>query len=199
MTTRRRHSGSRLARSFTLVEVMVSLIILALLAAMIVPRFTRTDRRQFERVVEQVADLLIVYAQRDRLSRKPVGLFYDTEERWLSLLLLDDIDAPNTDEFGWRRDPTASPVKLPDEIIHVQAYEDRQFIDIATWPLSNRLDQARPTIELEIGTEDHFATLTLMPYAVTPRVRYSEDLRRRPVGPREPIDLDRGGRNREDW
>jgi len=199
MTSHTRHSGTRPQRAFTLVEITVSLVILAILAAIVIPRFTRTERRQFGRVVEQVSDLLIVYAQRDRLSRMPVGLYYDSEEQWLTVVLLDDPDAPGTDEFGWRRDPTISPVKMPEEVNEIAAYENGEFIDIATWPLTNRNDQTRPKIELEIDTDRHYAVLTLEPHAVAPRVRYGDSNIRQPPSPRDPIDLDRGGRNREQW
>lgn len=194
------HSGRAARRAFTLLEVTVAVVILAILAAMIVPRFSGTERRRFEAVVDQVADMLIVYAQRDRLTSKPVGIFHDLERHWLTIVLLEDPDTPGTDEYGWRVDPTVTPVKLPEEITEVFAYEDYELIDITQWPLTSRSDQRRPVVEMEIGTDTRSATLTLSSHAVTPKVTYSYATRRSTGDDRrEPIDLDRGGRNREDW
>ncbi len=192
------HSAVRLG--FTLIEVTVATVIIVILAAMIIPRFSGTERRQFEAVVEQVSDMLVVYAHRDRMNRQPVGIFHDYERNWLTVVLLEDEEAPGTDQYGWRVDPIVTPVKLPDDITEVFATEDHNMVDITQWPLTNRSDQSRPTIALEIVSASYSATLTLEPHAMAPRVSYSFDTQRRGgANARDPINLDRGGRNREEW
>lgn len=192
------HPVRRTTTGFTLIEITVALVIVVVMASLIVPRFTGTERRHFESVAEQVSDLMMVYAQRDRLSHKQIGIFHDPQRHWLTVVLLEDEDGPNTDQYGWRVDPLVPPVKLPDNV-EVVAYEDGQMIDFSHWPITNRTDQTRPMVQLALSTDEYSATVTLSPHDVSPKMWLSSGIGSRESSYRKPLELDSGGRNREEW
>jgi prepilin-type N-terminal cleavage/methylation domain-containing protein len=184
-------------RGFTLIEVMVTVVIIALMAAMIVPRFAGNDVRSFKLAVEQVSDLLMMYAQHESLGQKIVGLHQNAGDNSLELLLLDSQDL--TGRTGdWTTDPFVKPVKLPTFMLEtdVEIYADNERVDLTEAPLSNELGKDRPTIMIVLRGANENAAITLYPYAVSPEVvsSYSNTS----TG-RMPIDLDTTGHGREDW
>jgi len=52
-------------RAFTLIEVIIAVAIIAVMAAAIVPRLTRTTKSEHETAVEKMMDLLSLYAFRE--------------------------------------------------------------------------------------------------------------------------------------
>jgi prepilin-type N-terminal cleavage/methylation domain-containing protein len=195
MRSPRRHHG------FTILELTVVLLVIAMMAVMIVPRLTTTRKRTFENTVEQIADLMLMYAQRESLGQRPVGLRLERDRNGDSRLLLEtlDIDPNNASDQTWRRDRFVNPVVLP-SVIDVDSLlirADDEFVDIEDRPLMNTPGETRPHIEISLRTVDsaHSAILSLAPHALAP-VRLSGDGRgERPTA----IDLDQGGFGREDW
>ena len=186
-------------RGFTLLEVMVVVLILALLATITVPRVTGMARREFDLAADQVADLLTMFAQRDNLGQRPVGLWYDESRRSLALVVLDVIDPESRTEADWQIDPFVDPVRLPDivDASSLMVMADGEAAYIADWPLSHTPGEARPTIEVYFQSFDrsHRVTLVLQPYDVAPQ-RMDRSGR---AQARLPVDLDAAGRSREDW
>ncbi len=183
-------------RGFTLLELLVVLVILALLFGMIVPRFAGTERRALQLASDQVADLLTMYAHRATLGQKPVGVGYDPERRAIMLLVIDiDLDRPDQ-PADWQVDRLVTPVKLPSTVDLLDARADGEPVDLALWPIANRPGKDRPTIEITLGGRDGETTVVLAPHALAPRQIDPDE-----VGPavRMPIDLDAAGRHREEW
>ncbi len=184
-------------RGFTLLELLVVLVILALLFSMIVPRFAGTDRRALQLVSDQVADLLTMYAHRATLGQKPVGVGYDPERRAIMLLVIDiDLDRPDQ-PADWQVDRLVTPVKLPSTVDLFDARADGEPVDLALWPIANRPGKDRPTIEITlVGRDGETTAVVLAPHAIAPRQINPDE-----VGPavRMPIDLDAAGRHREEW
>jgi type II secretory pathway pseudopilin PulG len=178
--------------------VLVVVIMLAILAGMIIPRLSTNDRRQFRLAVDQAADLLTMYAQRQSLGQKIVGLQQDAHANALQLLLLDyDNNNPGS-PANWRSDVYVKPVKFPPFMRpeNVEIWADGEYLDTSNWPLSTELGQDRPMIEIVLSGAGETARLVLAPYAVAP-VNIN-DLRDG-AGVRERIDLDASGQSREDW
>ncbi|MDY7108385.1 MAG: type II secretion system protein [Planctomycetota bacterium] len=191
-----RRTGSR---GFTLLEVIVVVAILALLATLTVPRVTGMARREFDLTVDRVADLLMMFAHRDNLGQKPVGIMYDESRRALMLVVLDIDDPEQRHSATWQIDRYVDPVKLPDivDATSLVATADGEMAYIADYPLSHTPGEARPTIEIYFQSYDgeYSSTLVLQPYDVAPK-RLD---RSRQAQARMPIDLDAAGRSREDW
>jgi len=180
---------------FTLLEVIVVISILALLATMMVPRLTGTARRTFDLTADQVADLLLMFAQRDSLGQNPVGIRYDADRRELQLVTLQRYDGGS----DWRVDRFVIPVELPGIIDEDRfgVYADGEWVDVRDWPLSHTPGETRPSIEVTLATidGDYETSVVLSPHAVAPRRSDRTDA----VALRTPIDLDSAGRSREDW
>lgn len=191
-----RQSRFAAARAFTLIEMMVVVIILALLFSMIIPRFAGSERRTLQTAADQVADLLLMYAQRASLDHRPVGVWYDADRRAIMLMIVD-IDEQRPDApADWRLDRLVTPVRLPATVELLEARADGEPVDLALWPISNRPGQQRPTIEITLGAFEHETTVMLAAHAIAPRrIDWDDDV----PALRIPIDLDAEGRTREEW
>ena len=179
---------------------MVVVVILAIMSTLAIPRLTGTTRRTFELSVDQVADLLTMYAQRDNLGQKPVGLWYDADRRQLEMVVLDVDEAGPDGEADWRSDGFVKPVRFPDEVDgrNLLVFADGESLDISdpTRPLYHTPGENRPTLEITLQSTDeaYQATLILTPHAIAPRRVDDQTL-----NVRAPVDLDAAGRSREEW
>jgi prepilin-type N-terminal cleavage/methylation domain-containing protein len=187
---------------FTLLEMVVVVSIIALLATLAVPRLSGMDRREFNHTVDQVADMLTMYAQRDNVGATPIGIELRRTNRGYELalrLLMRESDASES-TAEWVDDRLVAPVLLPEvvdpEMVLVVA--DHESVDIRETPLSHTPGEDRPLISITLYSRDglHTATLHLDPHAVVPRrkTEYSFVTERL-----ESVDLDAEGRSREDW
>ena len=184
--------------AFTVLEMMVVLMILAILATLAVPRLTGTARREFRLAVDQVSDLLTMFAQREQLGRRPVGLRYETADHRLALVVLDS-DPDETDVVAaWTHDRHVSPIALPPHVFVQEVTADGDAVDINDWPLSTAPSERRPTIAITLLNErdGEVATLVLAGHAIVP-----QEIGAAAAGVyiAEPEDLDAAGRSREDW
>jgi len=185
---------------FTLIEMIVVIIVLSIVMAIALPRLTSSGNREFDQAADEVANLLMMFAQRDSLSPRPVGLYY-SESIGQVLIMVNDIDERYPDRPAeWYPDPTVPPVKLPDIVdpSSVLVFADDELVDIRQWPLSHTPGQPRPTIEIQFASEgrDLITSLYLPHYALAPR-RSDDDGDMMTL--RYPIDLDQAGRSREEW
>lgn len=189
---RRRHVR---ARGFTLLEVIVVTVVLAILATLIVPRMTGNQQREFRATVDKVGDLLTMYGQRQNLGQKIVGIRHDPRENSVLLIELDD---DGSGFANWRVDPYVKPVRLPTfmSATDIEFYRDGEAFDCVSWPLTSEPGQERPSIEIYLRNEADMASLMLSPHGVSPIIvngPNSSGISRRP------IDLDAEGRSREQW
>jgi len=172
----------------------VVVVIIAIMATLAVPRLASQGRRAFDLTADQVSDVLMMFAQRDQLGKKPVGLRYDAERRWLQMVVLEGDPTDSSVMAEWQPDRFVAPVKLPDMVdgstFTIRA--DYEVIDTQDWPLSHTPGDDRPTIEISFESIDqvHYVTLVLGPHAVT--AKRSDEARMA-------VDLDAAGRSREDW
>lgn len=181
---------------FTLIELTVVIIIIAIMASVALPRLTGNRDREFELVADRVADLLMMYAQRESLGTKPVGLREDITNHQLVLMILD-LDERQVDaQATWRVDRFARPVKLPPDVIIVDIQADGQPVDISQWPLQTVPGKKRPAIAVILEGDDRIITIALASHALAPIKVYGDTYLEFLGGP---IDLDAAGRDREDW
>jgi prepilin-type N-terminal cleavage/methylation domain-containing protein len=190
-------SSPLVRRAFTLLEVIVVIAVLAVLATMIVPQLKGNDRREFRHAVDQVADLLTMYAQRQSLGEKVVGIGHDRSQNWLTLMVIDTDNISGV-TGAWRMDRYVDPVKFPNFMTanDVAIVADGDHYDASQWPLSSEIGKDRPVIEISLRGAGESAVVTLQPYGVSPVVAASFGgtgvIRTR-------MNLDTGGHSREDW
>jgi len=188
-------------RAFTLIEVTVVVVILVLLASLTVPRLAGTARKEFDHVVDQVADLLLMYAQRDQLGRGAVGLTrVRNDKEGVDEILLVKLESYEQDErtiSQWVADPLTPPVRLPSIVDRngIIILIEGEPVDLSWAPVTHQIGEDRPTIEITLRSIDgeQKATLLLSPHALAPE-RIDQGA---PV--RTPLDLDAAGRSREEW
>ena len=101
-------------RAFTMVELIVVVVILAIAAVAIVPKFSGTARQDADNSVERVAELLRMFAFRESLGSQQVALWRDPADGRIHLLVKDGMgDAEGTPD--WRADRFAAPVASTSE------------------------------------------------------------------------------------
>jgi prepilin-type N-terminal cleavage/methylation domain-containing protein len=191
----RRHNP----RAFTLIEMIIVIAIVAIMATMMVPRFLSHDRRQLHAAADGVADLLIMFAQREAMSGRPTGIWHDVDRNWIVLMTLDrEVDAVG-EPAVWQPDHAVMPVKLPAivEVDGVQALADGEPIDFSEWPVVTEPGRPRPSVEISLITDEGLMrTIALPAHGIAP---YVSETGYDMVDLRSPIDLDAEGRHREDW
>jgi prepilin-type N-terminal cleavage/methylation domain-containing protein len=181
---------------FTLMEIMIVVVVLALLATMAIPRFADNDKRRFKMAVEQVADLLTMFAQRQMLEDRLVGISYDPG-RHAILLVRQETHPPDGLPPVWEVDPYVQPVLLPDEVELIEVSADGDPVDIVQWPLASAPQEERPAVSLTLESPMYLTTISLAPQGITPE---ATGLDAAPGATAyQPVDLDSAGRTRDTW
>lgn len=183
--------------AFTLIEIIVVMVLLAIMASLTVPRMLGNDERQFKLAVDQVGDLLTMYAQRQTLAQKVVGLTHDRSANRLMLVSLDP-QGDSLSSGNWIVDRYVQPVVLPSFMLEsdVTISMNGEIIDTTEYPASSDVGQERPWIEITLRGAGQTATVSLSPYGVSPMILAGSQSR---GAYRAPYDLDNTGRSREDW
>ncbi len=182
---------------FTMLEVIVALLVFAIIGALAIPRLSSNLRREVVGTLDEIEDLLTMFAQREMLAETPVQLWYDPDARWILVSNLEDPDEPGRGEPPvWVPDRYISPVRIPDQCELLPPLVDGESLGGQTWTIVSRPGEARPDIQLSLYHEGETFTVGLPTYAITPwrsdaLVEIAED--------RQPVDLDGLGRYREDW
>ncbi|MCA9295185.1 MAG: prepilin-type N-terminal cleavage/methylation domain-containing protein [Phycisphaerales bacterium] len=197
MNTIRRTSRTT-RRGFTLLEMMVTITILVVFASITVPRLFGNQKREFDVFVEQMSDLLMMFAQRDNLSTQAVGIVMNKDKQQIYLQLLLPNEQDNSLPPTWTFDKYVRPVSIPAfiGIEGVRFYEDGREIDITDWPLTSPANGQRPDVRVTIETRELSTTLQLTPHDVLPK-RVGEGTEVDEL--RVPIDLDKEGRDTDPW
>ena len=181
-----------------MIELIVVLVLIAIMAALAVPRMTGNEQREFKLAVDQVSDLLTMFAQRQNLGQKMVGIYHDRQRHSIELVILDTDGDPANHTATWRRDVYVQPVVLPrfmdDSDIAITMNGDA--VDASEYPITCEIGEERPWVEVGMRGAGERALITLAPYGVAPSLSASFGS----TGVhRAKVDLDNAGRSREDW
>lgn len=145
-------------RAFTLVEMIVVIIILAVLASVIAPRLSGQTERAAEGEAVAVQRLLTAAAERAALTGgQGVGIQYVRGERGSTISIVQRQTAPagsaQLTDPAWRPDALAAPVELSHlELKHAAA--DGRRLDSSRWLVPMGGAQARPAIGLSLAPRD---------------------------------------------
>ncbi|MCZ6836319.1 MAG: type II secretion system protein [Planctomycetota bacterium] len=181
---------------FTLVEMIIVIVLIGIMAAMTLPRLTGNRDRMFDLATDQVGDLLMMYAQRESLGRRPIGLWEDTMNHRLVLMVLDQDEMSTETTSAWVIDRYVKPVVLPDDVNILDVQAEGQSVDISQWPLQTEPGKNRPAIAIVLEGPERVVTIVLASHALAP-FKVNGDNYFDSLG--GPIDLDSDGRDREDW
>ena len=181
-------------------ELIIVIIVIAMIMSITIPRLVSHGRRELQVAADQLLDMLTMFAQREALSGRPVGIWHDADRHQIVLLILDIDEADPSEPAQWRPDRTVRPVPLPESVDvkrGVAATVDGRPVDISQWPIATEPGKPRPRVEVSLFDDDgRVKTVVLPSHALAP---YLLDDRRAVLALREPVDLDAAGRHREDW
>ncbi|MBG81080.1 MAG: hypothetical protein CMJ39_10305 [Phycisphaerae bacterium] len=186
-------------RGFTLIEVIVAVTIAAILVSMIAVRLSSTRDKQVSLFVDQLSDLLMMYALRTDNSPVPIAISMD--RGYMTVGLVKRVPgAVEGSESEWVYDPMIAPVPIPDfmEPESIEFFSDGDWADVSEWPLSSMPGENRSTIEIQVSYDNRVISLRLPPHGLTAAVQDSDVLDSQIV-PREPEDLDTTGQWQSDW
>ena len=172
------------------------LVLLALLAAIAVPRFSSVDRRKSQVAVDQLQDLLSVFAYRDSLGSQRVAFGANEETGEIELFVKEFDPRDPLLSAEWLPDRFVQPVRLPPDMEIVDVRLDDRSLPLDNFFIASVPGTDRPKIELRVAGPMMSATLLLEPYMIAPVV--FEDGKPAPVV-RLPVDLDQVGLDRGQW
>lgn len=184
------------ARAFTLIELIVVVVILAITAVAVVPKFTGTLRQESSNAVDRVAELMRLFAYRQALGSQQVALWRDGADGRIHLIVKDVDPADPTSAPEWRADRFAAPVALPEGLELLEIRKDDQRVDPSEWTIASVPGGERPKVEIRLAGHGVDATVVLPPGSPSV-VRVDAD-KPEPFA-RAQIDLDQAGRSREPW
>lgn len=146
------HVNCRSRRGFTLIELIVVTILVAVLLGLVAPRMIDSGRRQAEHEASEITRLLGVAARRAALSGEIVAVEYDGSVPQVTLVALRDTETSKGPRRTWVQDPLVPPVELTHMDI-LTASADGQVIGTAgsKWWIDFNPSEPRPTIWLLVG------------------------------------------------
>lgn len=188
-------------RAFTLIEIIIAVVILAVLGALIVPRLTRSIKAEHENAIVQMVDLLSMYAFRDATSPQQIALWQDPETGWIALLTSErDLTGSGSNfeqtRFEWFADRQISPVALPRGMELAELTIDGNDVTGTDWLAATVPGGGRPSIEMHFVSGSIDTVLRLDSNTVVPvRIDAGQSADRG----REAVDLDAYGSRGEQW
>ncbi len=190
-------------RAFTLIEVIVVTVMVAMLAVVLVTRLTGAATREFDLATERVSDLLLMYAIRSEFADEPVGIRVNPDRNSVTLVIRR---GTRDDAFdGWTPDPSVPEVILPDFIqsTDLAFHADGDPIDPSDRPLTSLPGQPRPRVDVLMRSGhprlSREVKLVLPPNAWRPVLSDTARTEQNATISRTAVDLDTSGRWQEDW
>lgn len=186
----------RRPNAFTLMEILVVAIILAVIGALLVPRLAGRETFSTQLAGERTAEMLSTFAFRSSLAGQPVALMRDLDTAQVSIWVLDaDPERPDL-PAEWRRDRFSRVLDLPEGVSLLEVRVNGQRLVPDEWRIVASPGISRPRIELVVGNDTSEVTVVLEPRATAAYMLWEG--RTDAIG-RVPVDLDREGRERLPW
>lgn len=142
-------------RAFSMVEVLVVLVLLAVLAGLIVPRFGSTASRRGQLEVEEFARVLSAAAIREQLTSQRLAISFEPSTATAALYRLDTSETGRGTE--WTEDALAGRATLHD-VVFRRVESDGQELDPARWRVEFRRSEPRPSLRFVLATPDDKAS-----------------------------------------
>ncbi|MDA0803225.1 MAG: type II secretion system protein [Planctomycetota bacterium] len=185
-------------RAFTLIEVIIAVTIVAIMAAIVLPRINRISRARGEVAVAQAEQLLSALAYRDSTGSRQVGLMREAGSPDVFLVVMDEAVAEEGERAAWRREELVLPLRLGGEIELLDVLVDGEPISPDEFLVSTIPGSIRPSIALVLSNGGAETTVTLLPTALRPR-KDSDASSNELADLRALIDLDAEGRDQDPW
>jgi hypothetical protein len=165
-------------RAFTLIEVIVTFVILAVVLGVVTPRLLNMREDDAERAARQLAGALNAVARRAETSSQPLALVFNDDQRAIEVWSLRrPLGAGRDADLEWANDPFINPVELEDAALaRLTVAGVVQPAD--AWRIDIEPGRPRPTVEAALapavdarGPAAPAWTVTLPTYATRAIVR----------------------------
>lgn len=178
-------------RAFSLVELVVVIVLLAIAAAVVLPRMVSGSGREVRSRADAIASLLSTAARRDSLTSQRVGVEYSLEDAQLRVVVLTSGERGSV----WSRDPLTPPVSLGITRV-IEATSNGVPLPEEGWRIELAQSGIRPSIQVMVGAspDQDVYRVVLAPGAIE-AVIYQGSA----ALPDETIDLDAAGGEDSAW
>jgi len=183
-------------RGFTLIELIVVSALLAIVAALVVPRLTGMARREADVAAERLSELLSMFAFRDGSGSATCAIWLDPDTGCVALWTLESDPSQPAEAPEWVPDRHVQPVCLPQGVELAEVRMDGRPLDGSEWRILGSPSGERPEVYMRVIAEGMETELLLSPNASVPTRTDNGVARERA---RVPIDLDQSGMDREPW
>lgn len=196
--TKHRGAQDRVARGFSLIEVLVAAVILGILIAIAVPRFATAKRSEAMLAGDQVEDLLRMWAYRASIGTQQVGIWQMPENGFISIMVRDTENwDPTSGEIApWVQDHLSNPVRLPGSVEIVEVQQNYEVQPLGEWFVQTNPDRSRPQVSITLRDEtNQIIVVSIEPYSNAPtRINGNTG-----AAVRQPVDLDAEGEDTTTW
>jgi prepilin-type N-terminal cleavage/methylation domain-containing protein len=195
---------ARRSGAFTLIELVVVILVIAVLAGFMAPRMVNSARRQADLEAAEVTRLLGVAARRAALSSEIVAVEYNAAVPSLSLVVLRDIDTGRGSRRTWVQDALVPPVNFQAATI-LRATADGQPVagSGGNWWVDFNPSEPRPALWILVGDARGDSTLQwqveLLPEETTASRRSLNEPSRASIAGAVRIDLDASNQGERAW
>lgn len=142
------------------------------MAAMILPRMTRSVRAEHDAVVERMQDLLSMYAFREGTSSQQIAIWQDPETGWFTILMAQrETDGSNEGrptQVEWVADRRLTPISLPRGMELAELFVDGQSVSGSDWLIPTVPGGGRPSIEMHLVSDAIDSVLRLDSNSIAP-------------------------------
>lgn len=187
---------SPIRSAFTMIETLIVIVIIALVAAVVVPRAFRATDRDAELAVNSLAELISTAARRDAFASQPLALTYDVDRSRVELWGRT-VDAV-TGKATWKADPLTPAA----DAFHIQMAEissDGVALDPDRWWYEFPQSTRRPSLVVRAVSPLTGRAWTIELPATGMRAVVSEATGARPRDEVGVIDLDASGKADAPW
>ncbi len=177
-------------RAFSIIELIVVMVILAVLAAATLPRLISMTGRQGRADAEAVAELLSIAGRRDDATSQRVALDYDRDRSTIRLL------TRRGDRGDWLPDLFSPPVELNGSRVE-SVQSDGVELDAAHWRIEFPQVTRRPTVTIVLADDSGKGSWRIS--LASGSTRATMGAATAGVAADGSVDLDAAGREEDPW
>lgn len=155
---------------FTLIELMTTVVIIGIVAAMVAPTFDKAIKRnKFKGDTKQIVSMLRTARSAAIAGKIPMGLYYDMEEN--KIIMFKEMSSPTNFRMDWGTDTVKMELQFDSSSVQGGAYVTATFSNEALVFTSNGSASESGTIDYSYFSDDIYCHSTISVLASTGRAK----------------------------